>query len=81
QDSRVVEIEMADRGGSKGPPGAPQSEGDKECLSRFIESGCAICFEEFGPSALVRVLPCGHIFHKSCLDTWFRRSAALALRG
>lgn len=41
---------------------------------------CAICFEEFSPSVLVRVLPCRHIFHRSCLDTWFQRSA-VSLKG
>ncbi|KAL8272206.1 hypothetical protein Esti_003871 [Eimeria stiedai] len=85
--SRLAEIEMTERGGpsggrSVGPPGAsgaPLSDAEKEGLGRFIESGCAICFEEFNPSVLVRVLPCRHIFHRSCLDTWFQRSAMCPL--
>ncbi|OEH77698.1 hypothetical protein cyc_05488 [Cyclospora cayetanensis] len=73
--TRVVEIELAERL----PPSAPAAEPEKEGLGRFIESGCAICFEEFSPSVLVRVLPCRHIFHRNCLDTWFQRSAMCPL--
>ncbi|KAL8435585.1 hypothetical protein Efla_004828 [Eimeria flavescens] len=85
--SGFTEIEMTEQGGPAGrrpvgPPGAsgpPISDAEKEGLGRFIESGCAICFEEFSPSVLVRVLPCRHIFHMSCLDTWFQRSAMCPL--
>ncbi|PFH32409.1 zinc finger, C3HC4 type (RING finger) domain-containing protein [Besnoitia besnoiti] len=40
---------------------------------------CAICIEDFVPSALVRVLPCGHVFHRSCIDSWFLRSSVCPL--
>lgn len=85
-NNSVVEIELADRGTSGSSLGrspvtaeASPPETEKEGLGRFIESGCAICFEEFSPSVLVRVLPCRHIFHRSCLDTWFQRSAMCPL--
>ncbi|XP_026194218.1 E3 ubiquitin-protein ligase SIS3 [Cyclospora cayetanensis] len=37
---------------------------------------CSICLEEFVRNDCVRVLqPCGHIFHKSCIDIWLLRNA------
>lgn len=36
-------------------------------------SDCAICLAEFAVGDEIRVLPqCGHGFHMSCIDTWFR---------
>lgn len=36
-------------------------------------SDCAICLAEFAVGDEIRVLPqCGHGFHVSCIDTWFR---------
>jgi hypothetical protein len=32
---------------------------------------CAICIEDFEESNIVRLLPCGHIFHPECIDPWF----------
>jgi hypothetical protein len=31
---------------------------------------CAICLEEYGEEERVRVLPCQHMFHVACIDTW-----------
>lgn len=33
-------------------------------------STCAICTDEFVKNQLVRVLPCGHLFHQGCVDEW-----------
>jgi hypothetical protein len=33
-------------------------------------STCAICTDEFVKNQLVRVLPCGHLFHQNCVDEW-----------
>ena len=33
-------------------------------------STCAICTDEFVKNQLVRVLPCGHLFHRGCVDEW-----------
>ena len=35
------------------------------------EQGCAICLSPFGALDEVRVLPCGHAFHRGCCDQWF----------
>jgi hypothetical protein len=38
---------------------------------------CSICLMDVEEGSLCRVLPepCGHIFHLSCIDEWFRQSA------
>lgn len=36
---------------------------------------CAICLEQFSPNQCVRMLPCLHIFHVHCIDTWLTVSS------
>lgn len=31
---------------------------------------CDVCYEDLGPQALYRQLPCQHTFHKACIDQW-----------
>jgi hypothetical protein len=31
---------------------------------------CSICTEDFRESEDIRILPCSHIYHKSCIDPW-----------
>ena len=31
---------------------------------------CSVCTEDFFESDNVRILPCGHIHHQSCIDPW-----------
>ena len=31
---------------------------------------CAICVEDFVDGDILRVVPCGHSFHKECIDEW-----------
>lgn len=37
--------------------------------------GCSICLEQFTSGDVVRTLPCLHIFHTQCIDTWLRTQA------
>ena len=43
------------RGGAAAAAGAPD---------------CRVCLVRFEPEALVNRLPCGHLFHRACLETW-----------
>uniref|UniRef100_A0A1B6DHR0 RING-type domain-containing protein n=1 Tax=Clastoptera arizonana TaxID=38151 RepID=A0A1B6DHR0_9HEMI len=39
-----------------------EMQGEGEC--------CAICIEPYKTSDIVRILPCRHEFHRSCIDPW-----------
>lgn len=41
-----------------------------------ILGDCTVCTEAFMSSDTVRVLPCGHIYHHSCIDRWLLNFAA-----
>lgn len=50
-------------------------DGDETTRSTNISektgnSTCAICTDEFVKNQLVRILPCGHLFHQGCVDEW-----------
>lgn len=37
------------------------------------QSQCMVCLCDFGSDEQVKRLPCGHLFHGSCIDEWLRR--------
>jgi len=39
------------------------------------QKSCCICMENFKDAENVRTLPCLHIFHTSCIDSWLVRSS------
>ncbi|NXM73716.1 RN128 ligase, partial [Serilophus lunatus] len=43
-------------------------EGDKE--TGPDGDSCVVCFEQYKPNDIVRVLTCNHVFHKTCIDPW-----------
>jgi hypothetical protein len=44
----------------------------------FSQASCSICLEDFVPrTSLVRELPCTHIFHAECIDTFLSRESCL----
>ncbi|KZF22046.1 hypothetical protein L228DRAFT_247659 [Xylona heveae TC161] len=44
----------------------------------YSQSTCAICLEDFDHNrSTVRQLPCGHIFHPDCVDTFLSESSSL----
>ncbi|PVU85140.1 hypothetical protein BB559_007197 [Furculomyces boomerangus] len=40
------------------------------------EVECLICFEEIEENDIIRTIPCQHVFHSNCLDTWLLEQAA-----
>ncbi|CAN6541520.1 unnamed protein product [Malus baccata var. baccata] len=48
------------------------SAGLDEC---HTEETCAICLENYKDSEILKVLPCQHEFHSSCVDSWLRKWA------
>ncbi|TRY54076.1 hypothetical protein DNTS_034499 [Danionella cerebrum] len=43
---------------------------NQEADSEF--DNCAVCIEDYKPNDVVRILPCRHVFHKSCVDPWLQ---------
>lgn len=35
---------------------------------------CSICFNDYASGEQLKVLPCGHKYHKECIEQWFRLS-------
>ncbi|KAK1169646.1 E3 ubiquitin-protein ligase RNF149-like [Acipenser oxyrinchus oxyrinchus] len=42
--------------------------GDKEI--NLDAENCAVCIENYKPKDVVRILPCKHVFHRTCIDPW-----------
>lgn len=37
---------------------------------------CAVCLAEYAPEDQIRLLGCGHAYHKTCVDVWlFKRKS------
>lgn len=43
----------------------------KENANKYM---CCVCLEEICEKQIVRKLPCDHLYHKSCIDTWLEKS-------
>lgn len=49
-----------------------EEEADAE--SAHEKEACAICLVDMSGEDEVKPLPCGHVFHASCIDVWGRKS-------
>jgi len=43
------------------------------------EIQCVICVEDLAVGDEIRTLPCGHRYHRECVDAWFQRSRLCCL--
>lgn len=43
------------------------------------ETSCAVCLSEFEWEDMLRRLPCGHNFHRACIDKWLKRNKVCPL--
>ena len=37
-----------------------------------VSDTCSVCLEHFKTSSPIRVLPCKHVYHTTCIDLWFK---------
>jgi hypothetical protein len=44
-----------------------------------VADDCSICLERYAEASNVRVLPCLHAYHGSCIDSWFRDNQTCCL--
>mmetsp|Transcript_30268 Transcript_30268/g.64413 ORF Transcript_30268/g.64413 Transcript_30268/m.64413 type:complete len:561 (+) Transcript_30268:83-1765(+) len=64
-------------------PVATLDEGDDRCdapLDSVMSSGgstCGVCLGEFEDGDELRLLPCGHRFHRDCIDQWLLQSSTV----
>lgn len=50
------------------------SEGDEQSYSVDL---CGVCLVDFDNGDELRVLPCGHFFHRECIDHWLLNSSTV----
>lgn len=43
---------------------------DLVCSCKRPEHDCSVCLNRFKPDSEINRLPCGHLFHKACLEEW-----------
>jgi len=41
--------------------------------SELCDTTCPICIDNFKENEFYRTLECAHVFHKKCIDRWFRK--------
>lgn len=58
------------------PPGSSSSFANR--YSSYSQPTCAICLDDFEPDrTTVRELPCRHIYHPVCIDTFLTKNSSL----
>jgi Ring finger domain len=52
------------------PPGDDTLQNGSQSKSSISRTDCSVCTENFAENETVRILPCGHIYHRCCIDPW-----------
>ncbi|KAK4488629.1 hypothetical protein RD792_004398 [Penstemon davidsonii] len=63
---------------------ASANDASNELASVVIEDNndngeCTVCLSEFEPNEQLRFLPCSHVFHAECVDSWLLTSRTCPL--
>jgi hypothetical protein len=48
-------------------------------IASFVWQVCCICLARYADNDELRLLPCGHFFHKDCVDKWLKINALCPL--
>ena len=64
----AIEVPMPDPSGSQRRKDRAKS--GSTVKKYFSKDECAICMDSFQRGEVVRILPCGHVFHKDECDEW-----------
>lgn len=69
---------MAGRAGSPGAVDRPTqlAGAEDEDSSLGPDTACAVCLGEYEDDELVATLPCGHSFHRDCIQRWLRHEGS-----
>lgn len=65
--------------GNEGGGGVVAAGTDKERAVSAEDSVCCICLARYVDNDDLRLLPCGHFFHKDCVDKWLKINALCPL--
>lgn len=71
--TRSQDLLMSAATGEGAPPSKRSKPRTKSAVSAkkyFSKDECAICMDNFRRGDVVRILPCGHVFHKVECDEW-----------
>ncbi|KAJ2392665.1 hypothetical protein GGI23_005175 [Coemansia sp. RSA 2559] len=59
---------------------AAEADGSELCgcmlPNNFFTPECSICLNDFCAGDSVRILDCGHYFHRDCVDSWLTKHSA-----
>ncbi|KAF8726036.1 hypothetical protein HU200_020621 [Digitaria exilis] len=65
--------------GNEGGGGVLAAGTDKERVVSAEDAVCCICLARYVDNDELRLLPCGHFFHKDCVDKWLKINALCPL--
>jgi len=55
------------------------SDDFRDAEGAIYPSDCAICLQAWETDDVIKVTPCGHMFHKDCIDGWLQSARTCAL--